>query len=145
MSVNCFGLIVEPVTQLAAGFSSAVMDYSWIGALVLIFFFFFQAEDGIRDLTVTGVQTCASDLAAGAAPRSGPPSRAATPPSGSPSGARTASPDPRPAAAQVAGGPPRGWPPATPGGDRKTVVCGRSAELRGGGIVNKESVASAVA
>src|SRR2546430_11256118 len=27
-----------------------------VGALV---FFFFQAEDGIRDLTVTGVQTCA--------------------------------------------------------------------------------------
>src|SRR2546430_7534149 len=26
---------------------------------VFIFFFFFQAEDGIRDLTVTGVQTCA--------------------------------------------------------------------------------------
>src|SRR5688572_7573508 len=26
---------------------------------VLFFFFFFQAEDGIRDLTVTGVQTCA--------------------------------------------------------------------------------------
>src|SRR5246127_4173615 len=26
---------------------------------VLCFFFFFQAEDGIRDLTVTGVQTCA--------------------------------------------------------------------------------------
>src|SRR3989475_7611535 len=25
----------------------------------LLFFFFFQAEDGIRDLTVTGVQTCA--------------------------------------------------------------------------------------
>src|SRR2546427_12132822 len=25
----------------------------------LRFFFFFQAEDGIRDLTVTGVQTCA--------------------------------------------------------------------------------------
>src|SRR5205085_3323024 len=25
----------------------------------LFFFFFFQAEDGIRDLTVTGVQTCA--------------------------------------------------------------------------------------
>src|SRR5256886_6978114 len=24
-----------------------------------LFFFFFQAEDGIRDLTVTGVQTCA--------------------------------------------------------------------------------------
>src|SRR2546427_5280474 len=27
--------------------------------VVLVFFFFFQAEDGIRDLTVTGVQTCA--------------------------------------------------------------------------------------
>src|SRR2546430_5288772 len=27
--------------------------------LVACLFFFFQAEDGIRDLTVTGVQTCA--------------------------------------------------------------------------------------
>src|SRR3989475_10905600 len=27
--------------------------------LFIVFFFFFQAEDGIRDLTVTGVQTCA--------------------------------------------------------------------------------------
>src|SRR2546427_1822380 len=26
---------------------------------LIVFFFFFQAEDGIRDLTVTGVQTCA--------------------------------------------------------------------------------------
>src|SRR2546430_14613213 len=26
---------------------------------IFFFFFFFQAEDGIRDLTVTGVQTCA--------------------------------------------------------------------------------------
>src|SRR2546421_3431913 len=26
---------------------------------MLLFFFFFQAEDGIRDLIVTGVQTCA--------------------------------------------------------------------------------------
>src|SRR3989475_7688936 len=26
---------------------------------VFMYFFFFQAEDGIRDLTVTGVQTCA--------------------------------------------------------------------------------------
>src|SRR5256886_11562245 len=26
---------------------------------VVLYFFFFQAEDGIRDLTVTGVQTCA--------------------------------------------------------------------------------------
>src|SRR2546422_5838788 len=27
--------------------------------LCVIFFFFFQAEDGIRDVAVTGVQTCA--------------------------------------------------------------------------------------
>src|SRR5256886_5409271 len=27
--------------------------------IVIVHFFFFQAEDGIRDLTVTGVQTCA--------------------------------------------------------------------------------------
>src|SRR2546430_15308982 len=27
------------------------------------YFFFFQAEDGIRDLTVTGVQTCALPIA----------------------------------------------------------------------------------
>ena len=27
--------------------------------LTSVFFFFFQAEDGIRDLIVTGVQTCA--------------------------------------------------------------------------------------
>src|SRR5256886_16690106 len=30
-----------------------------VDGLNSIFFFFFQAEDGIRDLTVTGVQTCA--------------------------------------------------------------------------------------
>src|SRR2546430_5303073 len=29
------------------------------GVGTIIFVFFFQAEDGIRDLTVTGVQTCA--------------------------------------------------------------------------------------
>src|SRR5260370_16369560 len=27
--------------------------------VLLVFFFFFQAEDGIRDSSVTGVQTCA--------------------------------------------------------------------------------------
>src|SRR2546430_5315772 len=30
-----------------------------IYSVLCLFFFFFQAEDGIRDLTVTGVQTCA--------------------------------------------------------------------------------------
>src|SRR5256886_4076128 len=36
-----------------------------VGGLPLYFlFFFFQAEDGIRDLTVTGVQTCALPISA---------------------------------------------------------------------------------
>src|SRR5688572_32018452 len=35
------------------------MTGSWWHAAEVSFFFFFQAEDGIRDLTVTGVQTCA--------------------------------------------------------------------------------------
>src|SRR6266403_5946630 len=32
---------------------------------VILFFFFFQAEDGIRDLYVTGVQTCALPICNG--------------------------------------------------------------------------------
>src|SRR2546430_52309 len=32
---------------------------------VFVYFFFFQAEDGIRDLTVTGVQTCALPISRG--------------------------------------------------------------------------------
>src|SRR2546430_5929032 len=35
-------------------------------------FFFFQAEDGIRDLTVTGVQTCALPISRQPRPRSRP-------------------------------------------------------------------------
>src|SRR5207248_8664661 len=35
------------------------------------FFFFFQAEDGIRDRTVTGVQTCALPILLGVAGRLG--------------------------------------------------------------------------
>src|SRR5256886_5192381 len=42
----------------------------------IFFFFFFQAEDGIRDLTVTGVQTCALPISP---PRS---ARARTPAGG---------------------------------------------------------------
>src|SRR2546430_10142313 len=33
--------------------------YSTSNAICSLLYFFFQAEDGIRDLTVTGVQTCA--------------------------------------------------------------------------------------
>src|SRR6266404_8066083 len=33
--------------------------------MVMLFFFFFQAEDGIRDKLVTGVQTCALPISCG--------------------------------------------------------------------------------
>src|SRR2546430_4111468 len=38
--------------MLVAGRGTRKIDFA-------VVFFFFQAEDGIRDLTVTGVQTCA--------------------------------------------------------------------------------------
>src|SRR2546430_3662702 len=46
------------------------------------FFFFFQAEDGIRDLTVTGVQTCALPILGldSGGPRAGPWMRIAVAP-----------------------------------------------------------------
>src|SRR2546430_9048795 len=42
--------------------------------MILLFFFFFQAEDGIRDLTVTGVQTCALPIFGEMAPLDSPTS-----------------------------------------------------------------------
>src|SRR5256886_4214136 len=42
-------------------------------------FFFFQAEDGIRDLTVTGVQTCALPIYRAAGFRSLAPHRRSSP------------------------------------------------------------------
>src|SRR2546422_5166789 len=49
----------------------------------VIFFFFFQAEDGIRDVAVTGVQTCALPISArsasGPRPSPRPRTRTATP------------------------------------------------------------------
>src|SRR5256886_11533216 len=50
---------------------------------MLYFFFFFQAEDGIRDLTVTGVQTCALPISR----RSPPPAAARRSPVSVPSAA----------------------------------------------------------
>ena len=43
----------EGLSQLNVGTIYPV--FSWL----CCFFFFFQAEDGIRDTSVTGVQTCA--------------------------------------------------------------------------------------
>src|SRR5256885_7805958 len=40
--------------------------------MVVFFFFFFQAEDGIRDYKVTGVQTCALPISQDDHPRPAP-------------------------------------------------------------------------
>src|SRR5205085_3629622 len=61
-------------------------------------FFFFQAEDGIRDLTVTGVQTCALPILAppGQGPRRPPAAGTApSPPSREPPGPARGPPGPR--------------------------------------------------
>src|SRR6267143_3285806 len=50
---------------------------------VLYFFFFFQAEDGIRDGTVTGVQTCALPISADDLSRALPELRGGAPAQGS--------------------------------------------------------------
>src|SRR2546430_9812333 len=42
-----------------AGARTARMIWCHVARVSCSGFFFFQAEDGIRDLTVTGVQTCA--------------------------------------------------------------------------------------
>src|SRR5437763_12462579 len=40
----------------------------FLASTAFVFFFFFQAEDGIRDTSVTGVQTCALPIYRGLAP-----------------------------------------------------------------------------
>src|SRR6266516_2773673 len=40
-------------------FASYLIIFYFLEVYFIVFFFFFQAEDGIRDRTVTGVQTCA--------------------------------------------------------------------------------------
>src|SRR2546430_1672928 len=51
-------LIILRTHSLTVCSSDTVRSVS-IFVISLLRFFFFQAEDGIRDLTVTGVQTCA--------------------------------------------------------------------------------------
>src|SRR6266704_923932 len=50
--------------------------FYYIEALLFLFVFFFQAEDGIRDRNVTGVQTCALPILDGGIVRTGLRSKA---------------------------------------------------------------------
>src|SRR3712207_9447615 len=96
--------------------------------------FFFQAEDGIRDIGVTGVQTCALPIS----------SRRSSPPCGWRRAAR------RPRRACVRSDGPtapvhRRSARAAPGfrRDRKSVVKGKSVDLGGRRIITKENVVTA--
>src|SRR2546426_10525582 len=79
-------------------------------------FFFFQAEDGIRDYKVTGVQTCALPIS--------PPTR------------QGGAPGPRRGRAPNGDLPPRPWRRAPR--DRKSVVLGKSVDLGGRRIIKKK-------
>src|SRR2546430_8217652 len=59
MSKACLGTTSMLRTRLAAQINSGTPTGSSATRRSTTCFFFFQAEDGIRDLTVTGVQTCA--------------------------------------------------------------------------------------
>src|SRR5256886_5075846 len=66
--VGATGSGVSKVTNMKVGEQMPALYMRLVRALI---FFFFQAEDGIRDLTVTGVQTCALpifNLTTGGAP-----------------------------------------------------------------------------
>src|SRR5437763_10829540 len=60
--LSCYSSV--PITILA--FILLLMSFCF-------FFFFFQAEDGIRDTSVTGVQTCALPICGGGCPGAGAP------------------------------------------------------------------------
>src|SRR2546421_8138687 len=53
---------MRTVNLLPVGVCLSLLRYGFDSLLLL--FFFFQAEDGIRDLIVTGVQTCALPISA---------------------------------------------------------------------------------
>src|SRR5688500_19186673 len=46
-------------------FNHSLLFFLAIFYFILVFIFFFQAEDGIRDYKVTGVQTCALPILTG--------------------------------------------------------------------------------
>src|SRR3989440_6866288 len=60
-------LALDRFVFTALDFSDVLSDVL-VHRSLFLFFFFFQAEDGIRDLIVTGVQTCALPICARGAP-----------------------------------------------------------------------------
>src|SRR5256886_8007152 len=100
-------------------------------------FFFFQAEDGIRDLTVTGVQTCALPISTKSNGASG--CCATRPRAGSAcSCARCCAGSAREPSARQVGPRSARWPRRTGPRDRKSVVEGKSVDLGGRRIIKKK-------
>src|SRR2546430_640602 len=52
-------LLMPTLNFLPVWFALSLLRFRLPSRLPMMFILFFQAEDGIRDLTVTGVQTCA--------------------------------------------------------------------------------------
>src|SRR2546430_6252923 len=100
----------------------------------MLCFFFFQAEDGIRDLTVTGVQTCALPILIRMSLRRGSSAAAVKRPR-SPISTQGAAPILRPFNAARS---PRAMPRSariTRNQDRKSGGEGKRVGLRGGRII----------
>src|SRR2546422_1736773 len=53
--------------RLLASVRRRVLPLLYVMSRDMVLFFFFQAEDGIRDVAVTGVQTCALPISLGPA------------------------------------------------------------------------------
>src|SRR2546421_2607215 len=64
---SCVRAFIAEDSVFLRGVSLSACLSSWRLFLYFVFvsFFFFQAEDGIRDLIVTGVQTCALPISSG--------------------------------------------------------------------------------
>src|SRR3712207_9423112 len=104
-----------------------------VNAFVL--FFFFQAEDGIRDIGVTGVQTCALPISEPS--RAGPPTMSPGA-SGSVPPCAGASPAPAsPGSAVTDGASAEAGSSASPA-ERKSVGEGKRVDLGGRRIIKKK-------
>src|SRR5256885_15128570 len=112
-----------------------VLSAEYVGYVVV--FFFFQAEDGIRDYKVTGVQTCALPIypARHHEPRERGAGRRSV---GQPGGRDQAVGSRDPSRSGRRAGDDSGGLRAGPDRDRKSVGEGKRGDLGGGRIIKKK-------
>src|SRR5690606_40710171 len=102
--------------------------------IIITIFFFFQAEDGIRDFHVTGVQTCALPIC----PISSPTSPASPAPAPGPSALRTQQAPRAAARAHDPGMMSTAHPPRRTSGGRRSEERRVGKEWRSGGSPHDE-------